>query len=84
MLSWTLGVQMGIPCTESNQAFVCPLTANLVFFQQLHRAVVSAESLFTDISLTKDQTQKQNQISDDLRFLRLSRHGLPSFTEIVL
>lgn len=32
MLSWTLGVQQGIPCAEMNRAFVCPSTANLIFF----------------------------------------------------
>lgn len=31
MLSWTLGVQLGIHCAEMDQAFVCPLTANLIF-----------------------------------------------------
>lgn len=45
---------------------------------------MATESLFTDISLVKDQIQKQNQISNDLRFLRLSSGGLPSFTEKVL
>lgn len=31
MLSWTLGVQLGIPCAEMDQAFVCPSIANLTF-----------------------------------------------------
>lgn len=46
--------------------------------------MVATESLFTDNSFAKDQMQKQNQISNDLRFLRLSSGGLPLFTEIVL
>lgn len=32
MLSWTLGVQLGIPCAEMDRAFVCPSTANLILF----------------------------------------------------
>lgn len=31
MLSWTLGVQLGISCAEMDQAFVCPSVANLIF-----------------------------------------------------
>lgn len=31
MLSWTLGVQLGIPYAEMDQAFVCPLYANDFF-----------------------------------------------------
>lgn len=46
--------------------------------------MMDIESLFRDISLGKDQIKKQNQISNDLRFLRLSSGGLPSFTEKVL
>lgn len=36
------------------------------------------------ISLAKDHIQKQNQIANDLRFLRPSSGGLPSLTEKVL
>lgn len=32
MLSWMLGVQLGIPSAEMDQAFVCLLIANLIFF----------------------------------------------------
>lgn len=45
---------------------------------------MATESLLTDISLAKVQIQKQNQISNDLRFFGLSSGGLPSFTEKVL